>query len=201
MLFKNILTASIFVFIFNMTASHADIRGNTDIRTETSAKLFLGVESVSIDTNLDYDNGDEDYEFSGARLKIAGEFSEGALVGLELLSGDTDEVIDPFGDPFELKTDTAVGLFLHLGRPFYFRLAWSFWDTEYTDLTTNVTEKEEVSAFEYGVGYQLWLGSNLSVYADYSRKTGDARYPAHFSGDGTVDYDSEQVSVGIGMTF
>lgn len=200
MQFKNILTASIIIFISTLTAGHADIR-NENIRTGTSAKLFLGVESVSIDTNLSYDNGGEDYEFSGARLKIAGEFSEGGLVGLEFLGGDTDDTIDPFGTPFELKTDTAVGLFLHLGRPFYFRLAWSFWDTEYTDLTSNVTEKEEVSAFEYGIGYQLRIGSNLSVYADYSKKTGDARYPAHFVGDGTVDYDSEQVSVGIGMAF
>ena len=187
--FKNGLTFVLALFLLLSTSINAETR------------VFVGVDSVSSDTNIDYDNGEENYEFSGGRLKIGAEFSEGGVVGLEFLGGDTDEDIDPFGTPFELKTDTSVGMFFHLGRPFYFRLGWSYWDTEYTDLNSNITEKERVSSFEYGVGYQLWIGSNMAIYADYSFSNADAKYPAHFVGEGFVEYDSELLSVGFSTTF
>ena len=186
---KNGLTFFLFTFLIASTAINAEI------------KLFVGVESVSTDTNLDYVNGEEDYTFSGGRLKIGLESSEGGIFGLEFLGASSDETIDPFGTPFELKTDTSVGLFFHLGRPFYLRLAWSYWDTEYTDLDISFTDREEISSFEYGIGYQLWLGSNLAIYADYSIRNTEAEYPDQFVGQGFIEYDSELISIGISSTF
>lgn len=169
------------------------------INAET--RYFIAVESVSSDTELDYENGKEDYEHSGGRLKIGAEFLEGGIVGFEFLSGDEDETVDPFGTPFELKTDTSIGVFAHMGRPFYFRLAYSVWDAEYTDLNSNLTDIEEVSTLEYGFGYQLWLGNNLALYADYSIRHTEARFPLQFVGQGFVEYDSNLLSVGISATF
>ncbi len=164
-------------------------------------RYFIGVESVSSDTEFDYDNGEEQYEHAGGRIKIGAEFVEGGIAGVEFLSGDEDEDIDPFGTPFELKTDTSFGFFAHIGRPFYFRLAYSVWDAEYTDLNSGITDEEEISTIEYGFGYQLWLGSSLSLYADYSIRNTDAKFPAHFIGQGTIEYDSTLVSVGISSVF
>lgn len=163
--------------------------------------LFLSAETVQIDTELEYANGSEDYEFTGERFKIGWDFPEGAVVGVELLSGDSDQIIDPFGTPFELKTDTAVGIFFHMGRPFYLRLGWSIWDTEYTDLVSNITDKEEVSAIEYGLGFRLPIGSNITAYADYSKRNSDPKYPAHITGSGRTEYDSELVSLGLSLAF
>lgn len=165
------------------------------------ARYFIGVESVSSETELDYDNGEEDYEHAGGRLKIGAEFIEGGIAGIEFFSGDEDQDIDPFGTPFELKTDTSFGIFAHMGRPFYFRLAYSFWDAEYTDLNSGITDEEEISTIEYGVGFQFWIGYSLSVYADYSIRNTEAKFPDHFVGQGTIEYDTSLVSVGISSAF
>lgn len=172
---------------------------SSSLRAETTT--FLGIQAVKIDTELDYDNGDEDYKFTSARLQYGADLSEEGVIGLEILTGDTDDVLDPFGTPFELKTDTAFGIFFNIGRPFYFRLAWTFWDTEYTNLDTDVTEEEEVSTFDFGIGYQMSLGSNLSLYADYVIRNSSANYPAHFIGSGDLDYNSELLSIGVNKTF
>ena len=62
------------------------------INAET--RYFIAVESVSTDTELDYENGKEDYEHSGGRVKIGAEFLEGGIAGFEFLSGDEDEPCD-----------------------------------------------------------------------------------------------------------
>ncbi|MCP4430002.1 MAG: hypothetical protein GY806_03400 [Gammaproteobacteria bacterium] len=172
---------------------------SSSLQAET--RYFIAVETVSSDTELDYDNGKEKYEHSGGRIKLGAEFIEGGIVGIEFLSGDEDDDIDPFGTPFELKTDTSIGVFAHMGRPFYFRVAYSVWDAEYTDLNSNLTDDEKVSTLEYGFGYQLWLGANLALYADYSIRHTEAKFPSQFVGQGFIEYDSELVSVGVSTTF
>ncbi|MCP4492064.1 MAG: hypothetical protein GY820_32875 [Gammaproteobacteria bacterium] len=164
-------------------------------------KTFVGVEAVNIDTNLDYADGDEDYEFTGYRLKIGADISDGAVVGIEMLTGDSDEVFDSWGTPYSLETDTAFGIFLNIGRPFYLKLGWSFWDSEYTNLDTSIVEKREISAMEYGLGFRLMLGSALSIYGDITKRNSDTDYPAHFIGDGYIEYDSVLTSMGLSISF
>ncbi len=173
----------------------------TPVSASAEVRTFIGLEAVMIETNIDYNNGSEDYEFSGGRLKYGAEFSDGGIAGIEILSGDKDDIIDPFGTPFRLETDTAIGIFAHLGRPFYFRMGWSVWDSEYTDLVSGITDKEEVSAIEYGVGFRLPLGSGLEVYTDYSKRNTDAKYPTHITGSGKAEYDSDIISAGISFKF
>lgn len=172
---------------------------STGLQAET--RYFFAVETVSSDTELDYANGEEDYEHSSSRLKLGAEVMEGGIVGFEFLSGDEDEDIDPFGTPFELKTDTSIGIFAHMGRPFYFRVAYTEWDAEYTDLASGLVDKEKITTLEYGFGFQLWLGSNLALYADYSIRNTDAEFPLQFVGEGFVEYDSELISVGLSAAF
>lgn len=172
---------------------------SSTVNAET--RYFFAVESVSSDTELDYDNGKENYEHTGGRVKLGAEFLEGGIVGFEVLSGDEDQTIDPFGTPYELKTDTSVGIFAHMGRPFYLRLAYSVWNAEYTDLNSSLSDIEEVSTIEYGFGYQFWMGNNLALYADYSIRHTDAKFPSQFVGEGSIEYDSELLSVGISTTF
>ena len=172
---------------------------STALRAET--RYFFAVETVSSDIELDYANGKEDYEHSAGRIKFGGEFVEGGIVGFEFLSAAEDEIIDPFGTPFELATDASIGIFAHIGRPFYFRLAYSEWDAEYTDLSNGVVDKDTVSALEYGIGYQLWLGPTLTLYADYSVRNADSEFPLQFIGEGFVEFDSRLLSVGLSATF
>ena len=172
---------------------------SSGLRAES--RLFFGVESVRSDTELDYAHGKEHYEHSSGRIKLGAEVMEGGIVGFEFLAGDEADDIDPFGTPFELKTDTSIGIFAHMGRPFYFRLAYSEWDAEYTDLNSGLVDKEKVTTLEYGFGYQLWLGSSLSLYADYSIRHTDAEFPLQFVGEGFIEYDSELLSVGLSAAF
>ncbi len=80
-------------------------------------------------------------------------------------------------------------------------MGWSTWDTEYTDLTSDVTDTERVRSFEIGFGVNLLLNRNFTFYGDYSIKDTESEYPKHVSGSGTVDYESELVSVGINYLF
>lgn len=173
----------------------------TPTTSNAETTTFLGIQSVEIETTLDYADGSEDYEFTGTRLQFGAEFSEGGVAGIEITSGDTDETIDPFGTPFELETKPAFGIFANMGRPFYFRLGWTVWDTEYTNLNTDVTVKEEVSTIDYGIGIQLPIGKHIKVYADYVKRNTNAKYAAHFIGEGDIEYDSDIVSLGLSASF
>lgn len=172
---------------------------STGLQAET--RYFFAIETVNSEIELDYANGKEDYEHSAGRIKFGGEFVEGGIVGFEFLSAAEDDIIDPFGTPFELATDASIGIFAHIGRPFYFRLAYSEWDAEYTDLSNGVVDKDTVSALEYGIGYQLWLGPALALYADYSVRNTDSEFPLQFIGEGFVEFDSKQLSIGLSAAF
>ena len=172
---------------------------STALQAET--RFFFAVETVKSDIELDYANGTENYEHTAGRVKLGGEFVQGGIVGFEFLSATEDEIIDPFGTPFELSTDTSIGIFAHIGRPFYLRLAYSEWDTQYTDLSNGLVDEDTVSTLEYGFGYQLWLGSNLALYADYSIRNTDAEFPLQFIGERSIEFDSKILAVGLSATF
>jgi hypothetical protein len=172
---------------------------STALNAET--RYFLAIETVNANIELDYANGREDYELSSGRIKFGAELVESGIVGFEFLSAAEDEIVDPFGTPFELSTDASIGIFAHMGRPFYLRLAYSEWNAEYADLGSGLVDEEKLSTLEYGLGYQLWLGSSLSIYADYSIRHTDAEFPLQFVGDGLVKYESQLLSVGLSAAF
>lgn len=131
-------------------------------------KTFIGLDSVAMETTVKYSNGSETYEFTGTRLRYGLEIDTGGSFGLEFISGVSDEVIDPFGDLFRLEIEDTIGIYLTAGKPFYFRVAWSFWNTKYTDVTSGVTDEDKVNSLEYGLGINYSLASNVTIYADYA---------------------------------
>ena len=164
-------------------------------------KTFIGIDAVQIETKLTYADGREKYDLEGIRLRYGIENDAGGSAGIELISGDSDETIDPFGDLFRLETDTAFGLYATLGKPVYLRVGWSIWQTEYTDVALNEINKETVNSLEIGFGFNLLIGRNLTLYADWAVRDTDAKYPLHIMGDGELDYHSEILSAGFNIKF
>ena len=164
-------------------------------------KTFIGADAVVIETTLTYSNGVEKYDLEGVRLRYGIENDAGGSAGIELISGDSDEKIDPFGNLFRLETGETFGVYATLGKPVYLRVGWSIWQTEYTDVALNATNRETVNSLEIGLGFNLLLGGNLTLYADWSVRDTDAKYPLHITGSGEVDYHSELLSVGFNIKF
>jgi len=164
-------------------------------------KKFVGIDAVEIETELTYANGAETYDLEGIRIRYGIENDAGGSAGIELISGDSDETLDPFGNLFKLETGETFGLYATLGKPVYLRVGWSMWETEYTDVALNLTNKETVNSLEIGLGFNLLIGRNLTLYADWAVRDTDAKYPLHITGDGEVDYHSEILSAGINIKF
>jgi hypothetical protein len=165
-------------------------------------KTFIGIDAVKIETTLTYLNGQEKYDLEGVRLRYGIENSRGGSAGIELISGDSDEKLDPFGDLFKLETGETFGLYATLGKPVYLRVGWSIWQTEYSNVALNVVDRETVNSLEIGLGFNLLVGRNLTLYADWSVRDTDASYPTYIIGLGEdPDYHSELLSAGINLKF
>lgn len=163
-------------------------------------KTFIGLDAVQIETEISYDNGDETYNFNGIRFRYGLQSREGASAGIELITGDKDDIIDPFDTPFRLETGPSLGVYATLGKPVYLRLGWSVWKSEYTNLVTDVTDDESVNSFELGLGFNIPLAQNMTIYADYAIRDTEAEYPSHIFG-GEADYESELISAGFNYQF
>ena len=72
---------------------------------------FIGADVVQTETLITYANGDETYEFTGTRIRLGLEHRDGGSAGIEMISGDSDDIIDPFGNPFRLETDISIGFY------------------------------------------------------------------------------------------
>lgn len=168
---------------------------------QAETKAFLGVDTVDTETKITYANGDETYNFTNLRVRYGFEDDAGGSAGIELISGDSDEIIDPFGQPFELATDIGIGFYATLGKPVYLRLGWSTWQSEYTDVTRDLTDTYTTKSYEIGVGINLLLNRNFTFYGEYSLKDTESKYPKHVAGSGMVDYESELISVGFNYLF
>ena len=164
-------------------------------------KTFIGVDAVEIETELTYANGAETYDLTGTRVRFGIENSQGGSAGMELISGSSDETLDPFGSLFRLETGETFGLYATLGKPVYLRVGWSIWETEYTDVALGLTDRDTVNALEIGLGFNLLLGRNLTLYADWAVRDTDAKYPLHITGTGETDYRSELLSAGFNLKF
>lgn len=168
---------------------------------QAETKTFFGVDTVDTETKITYANGDETYNFTNLRVRYGLEDDAGGSAGIELISGDSDEIIDPFGQPFELATDTGIGFYATIGKPVYLRVGWSTWQSEYTDVTLDLTDTYTTKSFEIGIGINLLLHRNFTVYGDFSLKDTESRFPKHVAGSGEVDYESELISVGFNYLF
>ena len=169
------------------------------------SKPFIGIDAVKQETTLTYANGDELYEFEHVRLRLGYEHPAGGSAGIELLSGAKDDVLDPFGTPFELEVGEAFGIYATIGKPVYLRIGWATWETGYTNLTTDITDTYTVDSYDIGIGFNFSLGdrltSRVTVYGEYSIRDTEADYPKHFVGTGDIDYESELVSLGFNILF
>lgn len=164
-------------------------------------RTFVGVDTVEMETELRYSNGDEIYEFEHLRLRYGWETDAGGSFGFEILSGEKDDTLDPFGTPFELETEPAIGFYATLGKPIYLKIGWSRWNTIYTNLVTDEPDSERIDSYEIGVGINLLLGRMATFYADYTLRDTESEYPDHFVNDGFVEYESELISVGLNVLF
>lgn len=167
---------------------------------QAEIKTFIGADTVETELELRYANGTEFYEFEQLRVRFGWETTAGSF-GLEILSGDKDDTLDPFGTPFEYEVDPAFGIYTTLGKPVYLKIGWSTWYTTYTDLSTGVPDSEQVHSYEIGLGFNLPLGRIATIYADYSLRDTDSEYPSHFVSSGFVDLESELISVGLNVLF
>jgi len=172
---------------------------STSVRAEI--RTFVGVDVVEIETILKYANGFEIYDFEGARLRFGIENDAGGSAGFEIISGDSDETFDPFGNLLKLETGEAFGVYATLGKLVHLRVGWSIWQTEYSLAALNLLNKETVNSLEIGLGANFSLGRNLTIYADWTVRNTDAQYPDLFVGCCEVDYESEVLSLGLNFKF
>ena len=164
-------------------------------------KTFIGADAVIIETTLTYLQGAVTYDFEGVRLRYGIENDAGGSAGIELISGDSDTDLDHLGLPLTLTTGETFGVYATLGKPVYLRVGWSIWQTELDDPTFSVLNRETVNALEIGLGFNLLIGRNLTLYADWAVRNTDAKYPGSFTGNGEIDYESKFLSGGFNIKF
>jgi hypothetical protein len=164
-------------------------------------KTFIGIDVVEIETELKPSNIVLKYQLTGIRLRYGIENDAGGSAGMEIISGDSDTDLDQFGNPLTLETGETFGLYATLGKPVYLRVGWSIWQTELTDPAFGLITKETVNSLEIGLGVNLLLGRNLTLYADWAVRNTDAVYPGSFIPTGEIDYESQFLSAGFNLKF
>jgi len=164
-------------------------------------KTFIGIDAVKIETELIPIDIVLKYELEGIRLRYGIENSAGGSAGIELISGDSDVAYDQGGNPLTLETGTTFGVYATLGKPVYLRVGWSIWETVLTDPFYSLVTTEIVNSLEIGLGVNLLIGRNLTLYADWSVRKTDAVYPGSFFPTGPIDYESQLLSVGFNLKF
>lgn len=164
-------------------------------------KTFIGIDSVEIKTELKPIDINLKYDLTGIRLRYGIENSDGGSAGIELISGDSDVAFDQAGNPLTLETGETFGLYATLGKPVYLRVGWSIWQTILTDPFYNLITKETVNSLEIGLGFNLLIGHNLTLYADWAVRNTDAVYPGSFFPTGDIGYESQILSAGFNIKF
>ncbi len=164
-------------------------------------KQFFGVDAIARETELIAANGSIKYNFEGIRLRYGLEYSGGASMGIEYIPSDSDTQLDIFGSPLELESGHTLGLFLTIGKPVHLRVGWSAWEATLTDVTSGLSQSDNLSAFEIGLGFNTSIGSNFSIYGDYSVRKTDATFPLFVSGNGVLDHDTTLISLGVNYLF
>ena len=182
------------------TAQAIEFRANYNRDSGYEYKTFFGVDVIDLETDLDYDNGSETYEYTGVRLRYGIESAEGASAGIEFIPVLSDDTIDPFGDEFELEIGPSLGAYFTVGKPIYFRLGLSVADTEYTAVEADVSDDDLLTAIDYGLGFNYSPSPQMTIYGEYSiRDGGDLEYDTFFSDE--IDHDSEMISIGLNYIF
>jgi len=164
-------------------------------------KTFIGIDAVEIETELRPTDIVLKYELTGVRLRYGIENSAGGSAGIELISGDDDVAYDLGGNPLTLETGETFGVYATLGKPVYLRIGWSIWETVLTDPLYSLVTTEIVNSLEIGLGMNLLIGRNLTLYADWAVRRTDAVYPGSFFPTGEIDYHSKVLSAGFNLKF
>ncbi len=163
-------------------------------------RTFVGVDVLDLETELDYSNGTETYEYKAFRLRYGLESEEGGSAGLELIAPGDDDTVDPFGTEFNLETGPAIGAYFTLGKPVYFRLGISLTQTEYTHVASGESDEDTIAALDFGLGFNLSLGPSLTLYGEASRRdSGEVDFGTFFTGD--VDHQTDMLSLGLNYLF
>ena len=198
-IFKLIALIVMGVMVFPVYGERYQSARNRDRATEY--RTVVGVDAIVRETEIIYLNGSETYKYSGFRLRYGIESSEGASMGIEYIPGGSDEQIDPFGALFRLETGDTLGVYFTIGKPFHFRLGWSIWESTYTRVSTGESVSDTLSALELGLGLNASIGSNFSVFADYSVRNTTVNFSPFILGSGEVDHETTLLSLGVNYIF
>ena len=163
-------------------------------------RTFFGVDAIKMDTELSYANGSERYEYTGLRLRYGIESDEGGSAGIEFIPALTDDTIDTFGQPFELELGPSLGGYLTIGKPVYLRLGVSWSGSEYTDLSTGLSDSDTLLVIDVGLGFNYAISTDITLYGEWNRRTSsEADYSTFFTED--IDNESDVISLGFNYKF
>ncbi len=171
-----------------------------DYRVEHQYRTFFGVDVVSMESELDYQNGSEDYEYTAVRFRYGIESDSGGSAGIEFMPPVDDETTDPFGDDFELETGPSLGAYFTVGKPVYLRVGLSITDFEYTDVASGTSDSDRVAAIDLGIGFNHSVGNTLTFYGEYTRRDSDAMSLSTFF-SGEPRHLTDMISLGVNYLF
>jgi len=164
-------------------------------------RMYFGADVVVRQIELIAGNGSIKYDFEGIRLRYGLEYTGGASVGIEYMPSDNDVQLGVLGNQLELEHGDTLGLYMTIGKPVHLRIGWSVWEAKFTDLNSGLSDSDTLNAFEVGLGFNTSIGSNFSIFADYSVRKTDAEFPTFVTGTGELDYDTILYSVGLNYLF
>ena len=192
------LIAFIGIMSLALPIKAADYR--TVSRTETLYRTFFGVDVVEMESELDYDNGSETYEYTAVRFRYGIETDRGGSAGIEFMPAVDDKTIDPFGFEFELETGPSIGAYFTVGKPVYLRVGLSLTELEYTDVETGTSDDDRVAALDLGIGFNHSYSNRMTFYGEFTRRDSDSvQFNTFFSGE--PSHLTDMISLGVNYMF
>lgn len=163
-------------------------------------RTFFGVDAISMDTEISYSNGSESYEYTGLRLRYGIESDEGGSAGLEFIPALSDETVDTFGQRFELELGPSIGGYITVGKLVYVRLGVSIASSTYTELSTGLSDSDNLLVIDVGLGFNYAISTDITLYGEWNRRTSsEADYSSFFTED--IDNESDVISLGFNYKF
>ncbi len=171
-----------------------------DFRNDSQYRTFFGVDAVAMETDLEYENGAEYYEYTTVRFRYGIETDKGGSAGVELMLPTDDTDIDPFGSEFELENGVSIGAYFTVGKPVYLRVGLSFTEFEYTHVASDTSDDDRVAAIDLGIGFNHTIDNRLTFYGEFTRRDSDeVNFSTFFSGQ--PSHLTDMISVGFNYLF
>ncbi len=183
------------IMLLPLSAQAQNFRAESD-----EYRTFFGIDTVSMEALLKYDNGEEEYKFTTVRFRYGIESDKGGSAGIEFMTPADDKTVDPFGDEFELETGPSIGAYFTVGKPVYLRVGLSFTQFEYTDVASGVSDDDSVAAIDLGIGFNHTVNNQFTLYGEFTRRdTDEVNFNTFFGGQ--PSHRADYISVGVNYLF